>query len=243
MRAVCWEGKRTCRVEDVLDPKLLNRRPHRQGLVHRDLRLGPAPVQRLHPHDGAGRHPGHEFMGEVVEVGPRSTTSRSATASWSPSHRLRHLLAVPAAAVLALRELEPERLDGREADGPRDVRHLRLLAHDGRLRRRPGRVRPGAVRRRRAAQDPGRHPGRAGAVPLGHPADRLHGRRVLRHQARRHDRRLGLRPVGQLAIASAYLLGAERVIAIDRFPYRLGWPARRPVRRRSTTRRSTSTTR
>src|ERR1700712_4056372 len=31
----------------------------------------------------------------------------------------------------------------------------------------------------------------------------------------------GAGPVGQLAIKSAYLLGAERVIAIDRFPYRL----------------------
>ncbi len=31
----------------------------------------------------------------------------------------------------------------------------------------------------------------------------------------------GCGPVGQLAIASAYLLGAERVIGIDRFPYRL----------------------
>lgn len=31
----------------------------------------------------------------------------------------------------------------------------------------------------------------------------------------------GAGPVGQLAIASAYLLGADRVIAIDRFPYRL----------------------
>jgi threonine dehydrogenase-like Zn-dependent dehydrogenase len=31
----------------------------------------------------------------------------------------------------------------------------------------------------------------------------------------------GAGPVGQFAIASAYLLGADRVIAIDRFPYRL----------------------
>ncbi|HSK09428.1 MAG TPA: zinc-dependent alcohol dehydrogenase [Vicinamibacterales bacterium] len=31
----------------------------------------------------------------------------------------------------------------------------------------------------------------------------------------------GCGPVGQFAIVSAYLLGAERVIAIDRFPYRL----------------------
>jgi threonine dehydrogenase-like Zn-dependent dehydrogenase len=31
----------------------------------------------------------------------------------------------------------------------------------------------------------------------------------------------GAGPVGQLAIASAFMLGAERVIAIDRFEYRL----------------------
>jgi threonine dehydrogenase-like Zn-dependent dehydrogenase len=31
----------------------------------------------------------------------------------------------------------------------------------------------------------------------------------------------GCGPVGQFAIASAYLLGADRVIAIDRFPYRM----------------------
>ena len=36
--------------------------------------------------------------------------------------------------------------------------------------------------------------GRTGAVPLRHPADRLHGRGDVRHQARRHHRRLGLRP-------------------------------------------------
>jgi threonine dehydrogenase-like Zn-dependent dehydrogenase len=33
----------------------------------------------------------------------------------------------------------------------------------------------------------------------------------------------GCGPVGQFAIKSAYMLGAERVIAIDRFPYRLRW--------------------
>jgi threonine dehydrogenase-like Zn-dependent dehydrogenase len=34
-------------------------------------------------------------------------------------------------------------------------------------------------------------------------------------------RGLGAGPIGQLAIASAFLMGAERVIAIDRVPYRL----------------------
>ena len=36
----------------------------------------------------------------------------------------------------------------------------------------------------------------------------------------------GCGPVGQFAIQSAFLLGAERVIAIDRFPYRLRLAAR-----------------
>ena len=41
----------------------------------------------------------------------------------------------------------------------------------------------------------------------------------------------GCGPVGQFAIKSAYLLGAERVIAIDRFPYRLRMAARARRRR------------
>ena len=53
----------------------------------------------------------------------------------------------------------------------------------------------------------------------------------------------GCGPVGQFAIASAYLLGAERVIAIDRFPYRLQMARTTPKRgRRSITRRPVSTT-
>ena len=54
----------------------------------------------------------------------------------------------------------------------------------------------------------------------------------------------GCGPVGQFAIKSAYLLGAERVIAIDRFPYRLRMArGAGAAPRRSTTRRSTSTRR
>jgi hypothetical protein len=45
----------------------------------------------------------------------------------------------------------------------------------------------------------------------------------------------GCGPVGQFAIKSAYLLGAERVIAIDRFEYGCGWRASAPAPRRSTT--------
>ena len=37
----------------------------------------------------------------------------------------------------------------------------------------------------------------------------------------------GCGPVGQFAIRSAFMLGASRVIAIDRFTERLDWRARR----------------
>ena len=43
--------------------------------------------------------------------------------------------------VVLLRQLEPERLDGREAATATRRRAVRLLAHDGRLRRRAGGVR------------------------------------------------------------------------------------------------------
>ena len=47
----------------------------------------------------------------------------------------------------------------------------------------------------------------------------------------------GAGPVGMFAIKSAYLLGAERVIAIDSFPYRLEMAASGLGRFRSITRR------
>ena len=60
---------------------------------------------------------------------------------------------------------------------------------------------------------------RAGAVPVGHLPDRLHGGGDVRHQAGRHHRRLGLRARSVSSRSRARsLLGAERVIAIDRFP-------------------------
>ena len=43
----------------------------------------------------------------------------------------------------------------------------------------------------------------------------------MRYKAGANDSRWGCGPVGQFAIKSVYLRGAERVIAIDRFPERL----------------------
>jgi threonine dehydrogenase-like Zn-dependent dehydrogenase len=70
MRANCWHGKADVRVEQVPDPKILN---HRDAIVRvtstaicgSDLHLYNALVPTLKKGDILG----HEFMGEVVEVG------------------------------------------------------------------------------------------------------------------------------------------------------------------------------
>ncbi len=70
MKAVCWEGKGKVRVESVPDPKILNPRDAiiritRTAICGSDLHLydGYIPTMRK------GDILGHEFMGEVVELG------------------------------------------------------------------------------------------------------------------------------------------------------------------------------
>src|ERR1043166_4962713 len=70
MKAVCWYGTHDVRVETVPDPKILN---HRDAVVKitstaicgSDLHLYDGYVPTMHKGDILG----HEFMGEVVEVG------------------------------------------------------------------------------------------------------------------------------------------------------------------------------
>ncbi|HZW04137.1 MAG TPA: zinc-dependent alcohol dehydrogenase, partial [Anaerolineaceae bacterium] len=71
MRAVCWNGRYNVQVETVPDPKIINPRDA-------ILRVTSTAIcgSDLHLYDGviptmqAGDILGHEFMGEVVEVGP-----------------------------------------------------------------------------------------------------------------------------------------------------------------------------
>ena len=71
MRAVCWNGKQDVRVETVPDPKIINPRDAIIKVTSTAI-CG----SDLHLYDGyiptmlAGDILGHEFMGEVVEVGP-----------------------------------------------------------------------------------------------------------------------------------------------------------------------------
>jgi threonine dehydrogenase-like Zn-dependent dehydrogenase len=70
MKAVCWHGTQDVRVENVPEPKILN---HRDALVK--ITLTAICGSDLHLYDGyiptmrKGDILGHEFMGEVLEVG------------------------------------------------------------------------------------------------------------------------------------------------------------------------------
>ena len=81
MKANCWYGKQDLRVENVPDPKILNRRDvilkvSSTAICGSDLHIynGFIPTMK------AGDILGHEFMGEVVEVGVRLAIFRSVIA-------------------------------------------------------------------------------------------------------------------------------------------------------------------
>src|SRR5213596_1177917 len=70
MRANCWNGKQTVRVEHVPDPQILNARDAivkitSTAICGSDLHLYNGFVPSMEKGDILG----HEFMGEVVEVG------------------------------------------------------------------------------------------------------------------------------------------------------------------------------
>src|SRR3954452_14205202 len=74
MKALCWNGKYDVRVETVPDPELLNPRDAIVKITSTAI-CG----SDLHLYDGymptleAGDILGHEFMGEIVEVGNQVT--------------------------------------------------------------------------------------------------------------------------------------------------------------------------
>lgn len=71
MRAVCWNGRYHVQVETVPDPRILNPRDAivrvtSTAICGSDLHLYDGVIPSMQPGDILG----HEFMGEVVEVGP-----------------------------------------------------------------------------------------------------------------------------------------------------------------------------
>jgi threonine dehydrogenase-like Zn-dependent dehydrogenase len=223
MRAVCWHGPRDVRVEHVADPEILNPRDAivrvtRTAICGSDLHLwnGVIPTMR------AGDVLGHEFMGEVVEVG-------RGIRNLAPGDRVVVPFPIACGACFFCREgmtslcdnSNPnaelaEALYGSSGAGLFGYSHLYGGYAGGQAE---------LVRVPFADVGPLRLPAQVSdeqglflsdVLPTGYMAAENCGIRVGDTVAV-----WGAGPVGQLAIKSAFLLGAHRVIAIDRWPARL----------------------
>jgi threonine dehydrogenase-like Zn-dependent dehydrogenase len=223
MRANCWFGTNHLEVEDVPDPRILN---PRDAIV----RITSTAIcgSDLHLYDGfiptmkRGDVLGHEFMGEVVEVG-------SAVTNLAPGDRVvvpftiscGHCAQCERGMYSLCENSNPnawmaEKMWGYSPCGIFGYSHM-LGGYAG-----------GQAEYARVPF--------ADVGPLKVPDD-LSDEQVLflsdifptGYMAAENCNIQpgdvvaiwGCGPVGQFAIKSAYMLGAERVIAIDRFPYRL----------------------
>jgi threonine dehydrogenase-like Zn-dependent dehydrogenase len=223
MKANCWYGKRDLRVEQVPDPKILNRRDAiikvtSTAICGSDLHL----YNGLMPTMQAGDILGHEFMGEVVEVG-------------RDIHNLqvgdRVVTAFPIACGRCLFCRE-ELFSLCENSNPNAWMAENLLGHSpagifGYSHMLGGFAGGQAEYARVPFADVGTI-----KIPEGMPDEQVlflsdifpTGYMAAENCSIKPGDTIavwGCGPVGQFAVRSAYLLGAERVIAIDRFPERL----------------------
>jgi threonine dehydrogenase-like Zn-dependent dehydrogenase len=223
MRANCWMGKTDLKVQDVPDPKILNDRDAivrvtSTAICGSDLHLynGFIPTMRK------GDILGHEFMGEVVEVGPGVHNLKVGDRVVVP-------FSISCGACNSCRD---ELYSVCENSNPNAAIAEKLLGHS-----------PAGLFG--YSHMLGGYPGgqaEYARVPFADVGplvidDDLTDEQVLFLSdifptgfmgADLCDLQpgdvvavWGAGPVGMLAMASARLLGAERVIAIDRFPYRL----------------------
>jgi threonine dehydrogenase-like Zn-dependent dehydrogenase len=223
MKAVCWQGRHHVRVEDVPEPRILNPRDaivkiSSTAICGSDLHL----YNHLIPTMERGDILGHEFMGEIVEVGPAVTNLRAGDRVVVPfpiacgncffCRRERTSLCENSNPNAWMAEkmwghspagaFGSSHLLGGYAGGQAEYARV-PFADVGPLKIEDG-LRDEQVlflsdilpTSYQAAENCGLSPGDTVAV-------------------------WGCGPVGQLAIRCAFLLGAERVIAIDIFPYRL----------------------
>jgi len=224
MKATCWMGKNKVEVIDVPDPQILNQRDAivkitSTAICGSDLHLYQGYIPTMEPGDVLG----HEFMGEVVEVGSGvkdklkvgdrvvvpfpiacgncaqcerglfSTCENSNPNAWIAEKQYGH----STGGIFGY-----SHTTGGYAGG--QAQYARVpFADVG-----PLKIPEGLTDEQVLFLSDILPTGYMGADMCGiQPGDTIAV--------------WGCGPVGQFAIASAYLLGAERVIAIDRFPYRL----------------------
>ena len=223
MKALCYQGKEKLRVETVDDPKILNPRDAivritRSAICGSDLHIYDGYIPTMEPGDILG----HEFMGEVVEVG-------SKVENLKPGDRVVVPFTIACGNCFYCKQQlwslcdnsnpnawMAEKMYGYSPSGLFGYSHM-LGGYAG-----------GQAQYARVPF--------ADVGPLKIP-EGLSDEQVLflsdifptGYMAAENCEIKpgdviaiwGCGPVGQFAIRSAYLLGAERVIAIDRFPERL----------------------
>ncbi|WP_329083449.1 MULTISPECIES: zinc-dependent alcohol dehydrogenase [unclassified Streptosporangium] len=223
MKATCWMGRNTVEVREVPDPRILN---SRDAIV----RITSSAIcgSDLHLYDGyiptmeRGDILGHEFMGEVVEVGPKVSTLKVGDRVVVPFPiACGNCTACQHGMYSVCENSNPnaglaEKLMGHAPAGIFGYSHM-LGGYPG-----------GQAQYARVPFAD------VGPIKI---EDDLPDEKVLFLSdilptgwmgAEMCDIKpgdtiavWGAGPVGQFAVASAYLMGAERVICIDRFPYRL----------------------
>jgi len=223
MRANCWYGKHDLRVEQVPEPKILNQRDAivritSTAICGSDLHL----YNGLIPTMKSGDVLGHEFMGEVVEVGPEVKNLRVGDRVVVPFPIACGVCGPCQAHAYSLCENSnpnawmAEKLMGHSPAGIYGYSHMMGGFAGGQAE---------------FARVPFADVGPI-KVPEGMPDDKVlflsdifptgyMGAEMCDIKPGDTIAVWGCGPVGQFAIASAKLLGAERVIAIDRFADRL----------------------
>lgn len=228
MKAVCWEGKEDVRVQTVPDPSILNPRDAilrvtSTAICGSDLHLygGKVPTMK------SGDILGHEFMGEIVEIGPAVTNLKKGDRVVVPfpiacgdCYHCRHDLwsgcenSNPNAGML-------EGVTGYSGSGIFGYTHLYGGYAGGQAE---------YVRVPYADVGPIKVPNHladdqvlflSDILPTGYEA-------IERVGVGPGDvvAVWGCGPVGQFSIRSAFMVGADRVIAIDRFQERLDLAAK-----------------
>jgi threonine dehydrogenase-like Zn-dependent dehydrogenase len=223
MKATCWKGPNTVQVEEVPDPKIINARDaivkiSSTAICGSDLHLLQAYVPAMMPGDILG----HEFMGEVVEVGSQVSTLKVGD---------RVVVPFPIACGVCS-ACQKEMYSVCENSNPNAWMAEKLWGHAGAGVFGYSHLTGGyAGGQAEYARVPFADVGPL-KVPEGMSDEQAlflsdifptgyMGAEMCDIQPGDVIAVWGCGPVGQFAIASAFLLGAERVIAIDRFPYRL----------------------
>ncbi|GAA2409454.1 zinc-dependent alcohol dehydrogenase [Actinomadura vinacea] len=223
MKANCWTGRNTVEVTDVPDPRILNSRDAivritSTAICGSDLHLYDGYVPTMKKGDVLG----HEFMGEVVETGPGVSNLRAGD---------RVVVPFPIACGNC-GACAREQYSLCENSNPNAGMAEKLMGHSpaaifGYSHMLGGFAGGQAEYARVPFAD-------VGPIKIENdlPDERLlflsdifptgfMGAEMCEIKPGDTIAVWGAGPVGQFAIASAFLLGAERVIAIDRFRYRL----------------------